>query len=395
MSTTSDDDKAAGQAWDPQQFLNQPVYGATWVPPKPEVGFQLLRMAGEMVAHAAPPTWLIEGVKEVNTIGIEFGKWGAGKSFRALDEAIRIAAGMAIHGHAVRQGLVIYILGEGHGGFYRRLAAWQQAFQVLLTDVPLAITRCAIPMVARSKDTTTSRPNCVEHLHAEIVRMASDYGSSPVAIYLDSLARNFGEGDESSPTDMGRFVDAIDQWLREPFGACVTALHHPGHAAQQRGRGGSSLPAAADFEFRIRRHDPDIIGMICTKARDSTIPRPLYWRLTGVPLILQGQPCDGAVVTELADYAPRSTKSPSPQALQVLELLKTLDSQKRTELHAAGENSDTAAITATQWRKAAVAADIVTRQSFYNVKKKLVQDGLVAIGDDDVVQVVVTGHGDT
>ena len=135
--------------------------------------------------------------------------------------------------------------------------------------------------------------------------------------------------------------------------------------------------------------------MICTKARDSTIPRPLYWRLTGVPLILQGQPCDGAVVTELADYAPRSTASLPPKTLQALELLKTLDSQQRTELHAAGENPDTAAITAKQWRKATVAAGIVTRQSFYNVKNKLVQDGLVAIVGDDIVQIVVTGQGDT
>ena len=47
-------------------------------------------------------------------------------------------------------------------------------------------------------------------------------------IVLDTLARNFGDGDENSTGDMNRFVSAVGRMI-ERFGCAVVVVHHSWH----------------------------------------------------------------------------------------------------------------------------------------------------------------------
>jgi len=69
------------------------------------------------------PEFLIDGLLEADMLAQIFGDPGSCKSFLAIDWACCIATGTDFHGHKVRQGLVVYIAGEGQGGIARRLKA--------------------------------------------------------------------------------------------------------------------------------------------------------------------------------------------------------------------------------------------------------------------------------
>ena len=52
-------------------------------------------------------------------------------------------------------------------------------------------------------------------LRDEILKLQDHYSEAPRMIVIDTLARNFGAGNENSTEDMNRFVASIDRYLRE------------------------------------------------------------------------------------------------------------------------------------------------------------------------------------
>ena len=84
-----------------------------------------------------PPVWLVKSHIEEGTFAMVFGQSGAKKSFLVYDLACCIATGKDWHGNRVKQGAVLIICGEGHGGLNRRLKGWEKYNQQSLKDVPL------------------------------------------------------------------------------------------------------------------------------------------------------------------------------------------------------------------------------------------------------------------
>ena len=72
-------------------------------------------------------------------------------------------------------------------------------------------------------------------------------------IIIDTLARNFGAGNENSTEDMNAFVERVDD-LKNTFNSCICLVHHTGHGSSNRARGSSVLPAAVDWEYKVSRH---------------------------------------------------------------------------------------------------------------------------------------------
>jgi len=68
-----------------------------------------------------PPVCLVKFHIEEGTFAMVFGPAGAKKSFLVYDLACCIATGKDWHGNRVKQGAVLIICGEGHGGLNRRL----------------------------------------------------------------------------------------------------------------------------------------------------------------------------------------------------------------------------------------------------------------------------------
>src|SRR3546814_1338717 len=109
----------------------------------------------------------------------------------------------------------------------------------------------------------------------------------PRLIVLDTLARNFGPGDENSTQDMQRAIDTVDA-IREMTGAWVIAIHHSGHSDKSRARGSIVLRGAADTEYRMGRINTGGDTQIeSNKMKDGAKPPPMSFLLAdsalGVP----------------------------------------------------------------------------------------------------------------
>lgn len=247
--------------------------GTEWRPSSNgTVGFRFVA-ARELLAKPKPIRWLIGGLMESGTLAQIFGQSGCGKSFIALDWSASVATGAQWYGRETAQGAVFYIAGEGHAGLSRRLRAWEIHHGIALADAPLFVS--AAPAALMDAGNSFAVAEAVEALAAE-------YGT-PAMIVVDTLARNLGNGDESSNADLGVFINNIDIMLRARFGAAVVIVHHSGWQETQRSRGGSALRAAMDHEFRMAATDMGA-ELSATKMKESELPEPMHFEIFRVPL---------------------------------------------------------------------------------------------------------------
>ena len=170
------------------------------------------------------PDYIIDELFETETLGLLFGDPGCGKSFLAVDIALAVASGTQFHGRDVKQGSVFFIAGEGHNGLARRFAAWAKARDVSLAGGPLFKSERA----AQFLDGASAKA-----VADAVASLAKDHGQ-PTLIIIDTLARNFGAGDENNTKDMSEFVVAVDDLKARFPGCAVLIVHHSGHAEKQR-----------------------------------------------------------------------------------------------------------------------------------------------------------------
>lgn len=216
-----------------------------------------------------PPDWLIRGILERDSLALIFGDSGCGKSFTAIDWACRIATGTPWRNHAIKVAPVIYVAGEGHQGFARRTKAWEIHNGVSLAGRPFYRTPAlAIP-----------EPLLITQFVADI----NDKAGKPALLVIDTLARNFGVGDENSTQDMTRFVAACDS-IRKQYDCTILIVHHTGHAEKSRARGAVALKAALDAEYRLEKKEDGYLLLTATKMKEAEEPPPLAMRLASVEL---------------------------------------------------------------------------------------------------------------
>lgn len=264
--------------------------------------FKLVRFSD---LQATEPDYLVEGLIERGNMVLVFGDPAAGKSFLTIDLGACVATGSAFHGRATKAGSVIYIAGEGHSGLARRRMAWEADRKFALADrrAPLFVSTVA----GNFLDTATT-----EVVIAEIKATAETEGP-PALIIVDTLARNFGSGDENSTSDMNRFVAAIDR-LKDQWSNCSALIvHHTGHGNKTRSRGSFALTGAVDAEFRVEK-DGMVMTVINTKMKDAPTPAPIAFDMVEIEL--------GPNMTSLALRETEVAKRPprvSGQALIALQ----------------------------------------------------------------------------
>lgn len=323
-----------------------------------------------------PPTqyWLVKYLVPADATIVIFGESGCGKSFVTIDLLCHIAAGLPWRGNKTKQGLVMYLAGEGQNGIIMRFKAWFEAHpaeqpaidNILIRTVPAAI----------------GDPTAVSAIVAEIADMLV----KPIAIGIDTLARNFGPGDENSTRDMNQFVNGLDA-LRSVSKASIVVPHHSGHSLKDRARGSSVLKAAIETEFSVEREEvpgesgtASRITLRCPKMKDAETPPPFAWTLVkqllpwcdedGIPLnsaVLE--PCDAP------ESSAASTKSlPAAQRI-ALEALKTALVEHGTE------EKGVVSVAEDEWRQAAYDGGICSGDVTQEARKKAfqrAQKGLVA-----------------
>lgn len=347
---------------------------------KPEARRLRFIPASEFLTEPRPPEWIIDGVAETDSFCVLFGDPESGKSFMAMDWACCVAVGMPWKGRNVRHGPVLYINGEGHNGVNRRLTAWCIANQFDLRKAPFFLS-------------TTTTALTDELSRAEFEAVVAEFiraHGKPAMVVIDTLARNFGPGDENSTQDMQRAVDTIDA-IREMTRAWVIAIHHSGHGDKTRARGSIVLRGAADTEYRMGRvlNGGDTL-LEATKMKDGNKPPPMTFRFADVELGVKdahGHEVTSAVLIQ-THYTPEDN-TPPPAAgkgrnqVKCLALLESMIDEARGNLSKNGRNPDEARVTLVDWREACV-ADGLKRQRAYEVTRGLIDSGR-AIRDGDFV----------
>lgn len=192
-----------------------------------------------------PPEYVIDEVIAEQTVITIYGPSGSLKSFAAIDMGMCVAHGLPWHGRDVKQGDVVYVTGEGTGQIGQRLDAWDQANGTEGVDAPFHLLPVGLPV---------SDPAWVGNLIADI----EEAGIRPAMIWLDTLARTFGQGDENSQKDMNAYITGVDR-LRDTFRCVVGIVHHTGKDGDRGLRGSSALYAAMDTVIRTDRK-----GMVVT-----------------------------------------------------------------------------------------------------------------------------------
>lgn len=228
----------------------------------------LLRSAGKLHTLCAPgerltlPGWLIGDVLPFDRHGLLVflaGPSGCGKSFLLASWVCSIVLGKSWFGHRVHAGKVLLFLGEGNGGFRRRLAAWCVAGGIEPTSV------LASPnLLALESPFALDNPEQVDALVQECV----DAGFLPSLIAIDTMPRFFA-GDENAAQDVKLFTDGVEKLGRE-LHATVLAVTHTGKNDRVGDmKGSAELRGSADVQFWARKNEVGEIVLSCVKEKDS------------------------------------------------------------------------------------------------------------------------------
>ena len=320
------------------------------------------------------PQFLVEAMIEERSLALVFGRPASGKSFFAVDVAASISTGEPFQGLKVQKGDVVYIAGEGHRGLRRRFDAWAKHHEINPKDIRVMISRSAVNY--RDED-------AAKELEEELIE-AQKKGLKPRLFVVDTLARNYGDGDENSNADMSRFIRVVDSF-NDKFGCATLIVHHSGHSDSQRGRGASSLKGALDTEFLCAKKD-DAILVQCTKMKDFEAPADLYLKLTSVELgtTSNAKSVESAVLTKTNDTVARSTITPSIRRnLRVFcEAAteyggKTMLNEVVLEYRVSLENWREVF-----YRRATQDTAEAKRKAFERARKELVQKGHLEVYDD-------------
>jgi hypothetical protein len=227
----------------------------------------------KMALDLKPTEWIIEGVLEKQAFSILHGPYSSYKSFLALDWGLCIATGIPWKGHQVKKGIVFMIIGEGHQGYSKRIAAWASENKVDPATEALRsgffVSGTSIPLL----DEESARI-CGDKIKEIKDRFPKN---TPTAVFIDTLHRNLG-GNENSAEDIGKFINNIEMYIgKDGF---VQVVHHPGKKNQNEARGSYSLTAAVDSEYSVSKFEDqdgaDVIRLANLKMKDSALFEEMY-----------------------------------------------------------------------------------------------------------------------
>jgi len=191
-----------------------------------------------------PVEWLVQGVIPQRSFVALYAPPASFKSFVALDIAECIATGRAFLGNQIsKQGAVLYIAGEGHGGIGTRIKALK-IHHGTPEGTPVYFLRRQVNLRSSQTD--------LKDLVQAIDDLKAVGEINFEMIIIDTLARAFGGGNENASEDMGAFITAAGA-IQGKYECSLLVVHHAGKDATKGLRGHSSLLGAVDTELEIIR----------------------------------------------------------------------------------------------------------------------------------------------
>jgi len=323
-----------------------------------------------------PITWTVSSFLEHNAIASFFGPPESAKSLAALDLSLCCAAGIDWKGHKTKKGPVFYIAGEGSNGLSKRQQAWLKANNISLDSIKdNFFFSTAAADLCDQKSTISVKQS--------IRQTCKAFNKDPVLIIIDTLARNFGSGNENSTDDMNTFISNIDTHLRKEFNATILIIHHSGHGNHDRGRGSSSLKAAMDAEFQVSKKEA-LVTIKCTKMKDADHPKPISFNLEVVNLdsIDDSGNQMTSVVLNQTEFIPitKKKKLTGKNKITALSELKQLFNSHQDEMCKRGKQANDAKVMLSFWREKSSLAS----NRFTEAVDSLLDQNFISISDDFV-----------
>lgn len=218
------------------------------------------------------PSWLIENLIEVNSLGMIAGPAGSYKSFEVLDWLMHLALGRKWCGRAVTQSKGLYALGEGKASLLKRISAWTHYHNLSGDDMKLLNENFRVTFDVPQLASKSSVDNMLAQLEAEAYQ--------PSVIVIDTFARSFVGLDENSQKDVGLWVEQADR-LRH-LGYTVIFLHHTSKNTEfgVKYRGSTAILGAMDTAMTMVRESAssDKVTITVTKQKDHDEGKPMRFK---------------------------------------------------------------------------------------------------------------------
>jgi 5S rRNA maturation endonuclease (ribonuclease M5) len=308
-----------------------------YVPDKPPVDPRRFRLvhAADAMENIEPPDFVIKSIVEADSLCLLYGSAKAGKSFVSISMAASVSMGLDWYNHKTKEGLVVYLAGEGQRGIARRLLAWQQLHGFNIKKSKFHFSNRGAQLLDDDESLL---------LRDEILTLQDHYNEPPKMIVIDTLARNFGAGNENSTEDMNRFVASIDRYLREEFGSAIVLVHHTGHDAASRARGSSVLPAAVDWSYQVSREDDEDVTMYLnfeqTLIKDGRPLPSMRFQFQEVELFEMvdedGMPTTSGALKEVPFITKQKAKKLGKNQKIVKEAIENIHLRKQNEARSKG-----------------------------------------------------------
>jgi hypothetical protein len=308
--------------------------------PKPR---SLFIRAAELLKDAAPKDWILQDIYARNCLHLVFGPPKHGKSVVTLDQALRVATGHPWGEKQVERTPVFILAGEGHHGITLRMLAWQRAHGIDIGDAPVYVSSRASALIDHG---------VAIGLAIEVERLSAETGVLPGLVFVDTLARNFGPGDENSQKDMGAFVLGCDL-IRERTGAGVVIVHHTPLTEADRPRGSSALTGAIDASYKVQKLSTGLVQWTSVEQKDAPDGGKSTWQLVGesLPILDKwGRQATAVVTLPAVDAEPlASSASAVTGKNQILALGILRDMYDECDVNLANRVGAIARVTLVEW----------------------------------------------
>lgn len=201
--------------------------------------FQII--AADDLDKLPPLQWLVHQEIVENGVCVLYGESGVGKSFIALDYAMKLAA----------KGIsVIYAPTEGEGGYRKRVNAWK-AFHTTPRLPALYFAFGGVMLHDKA-------------LMAQVLPQFRQI--APRLIIIDTLAMGMAGLDENNARDVTMFMVTCRQFSYQ-LNTAILLVHHTSKAGVME-RGSTVLRGNADTMIRLSDAD-DVIMVECSKTKDE------------------------------------------------------------------------------------------------------------------------------